>query len=199
MPKLNEKVTFEPLLVGGKQIGFRMVSTLMFEDFKAEVQGREWSLPLLARGNPNTGELAGQVVDGKWVMPEDYKTHKTLVLDNQRLYVLETGEVTPNPYIDGTNKLAPGVLSDEREATPHRDVNFSITPEGLLWPDGKIRKLRVSLKANTPQTMDEFTAKKQQQRQRLQQTTIKGTKTREELDEIIRLATERRAQLAGAL
>ena len=196
--KKEQKINFEPLVVGNKVVGFRMIGMLLFSDFKEEVEGRDWALPLRARGNPETGELVGKVVDGKWVQPDDYMEHKTLSLEDAPLYVMENGMTTLDPYIKGTRQPAPGVMLEARKATPHRDFRVSIIPENIKWDDGQLRKLGITIKANNPLAEAVFAKQKQEKVQRMQASVVKGAKNAEDLDRIIAEAQKRRAELVGA-
>lgn len=200
MAAKNEKLAFEPIYSGTKAIGFRVTGMLMFSDFTEQVEGKEWAQPLRARGNAETLELAGEVVDGKWIQPEDYATtaYKALSLEDAPLYVLEDGNITTDPYVNGTKIPAPGVLLEQRAATPHRDFRTNLVPENILWPDAMVRKLAITIKANNPVTVEAFAQKKVEQSRRMQASAVKGAKTAADLDEIIRLATEQQKKLLAA-
>jgi hypothetical protein len=43
--------------------------------------------------------------------------------------------------------------------TPRRDFSKSVTPVDVVWPDGKIRTLKLAIKANNPLTPDEYVAR----------------------------------------
>ena len=53
----------------------------------------------------------------------------------------------------------PGAIEVPKQATAHRDLNKAITETSIVWPDGKIRTLRMKFKANDPMSPDEFLAK----------------------------------------
>jgi len=195
--KKADAFTFEPLIQGTKHVGFRISGMLLFSDFTDERDGSQWNLPLRARGDRETGLLAGEVVDGKWQMPEDYKEYDTLSDGENPLYVMENGTLTTDPYINGTRNPAPGVVLEPREATPHRDFRTSLVPENIKWPDDKVRKIAIVMKANNPLESEVYQQRKVEKTRRLQANVVKGAKTPEELNRIIEDAKKRMAELAA--
>lgn len=201
--KKSDKVTITPVNVTEGTItrtaGFRISALLSFEDFSKEQEGKEWSQPLRARGNKETGKLAGEVVDGKWIQPDNYKTFDLLVdAEKNPLYVTEEGQLTTTPYIDGTRTPLENIVLEDREATPHRDFAASLTPVELKWPDGKVRKLRFSIKANAPMDAVQYKAAQEQKVQKMQASVLKKAQTVEDIDRMIADAEARKAELLRA-
>lgn len=206
MPAKLLKVT--PLMNGKNVVALGISGTIPLTAFGEDREGRSWEQPLRARGNRATVTLAGQVVDGKWIMPDDYKSKENELLSSPNdvdeegnpkpLYVCEDGTLTPDPYIAGTRQVAPFVLKDAREATDWRQFQENLEAS-IVWPDGLVRKMRLTIKANNAMTEKALNEVKSAKAARLQASTLRSAaKTPEQIDRLIAELTKMRQQGEGA-
>lgn len=123
----------------------------------AEKDGTRYFVPVKARSKEkDENGLFPLLVDANgeqlYAMTDGTNVPKAEVLQLDGRTVLnrhpKTGDVL-NP-----NKPAP--LIEWKQATPHMDFRKRVVDDTVLFSDGKMRDLQIQVKANNPQTPEEF-------------------------------------------
>lgn len=177
-------------------IGIRPVGWIPLDAFTDEKTGREYDVPLAARGND--GVLAGQVVDGKFVAAEDYRDFPLIKnTDKKQLYVCADGQLVADYKDAHGNKLA-YILLEPRQASDWMQFARTVKNPDILFPDGKMRQLRVTIKANNAMDAAEFKQAQTSANLKRSQASVNKVTDEAALDAIIAGAARRKAELAAA-
>jgi hypothetical protein len=141
-------------VVQNNKLGFLLSVFLPFDEMGNEREGKGYVIPLKARAE--NGDLL-KSGDGK------------------QLYALADGTTTDSPYV-GTTRILKGydangerdksykgvpVKVEAKKATPHIDWAKTVQNPEIVWPDGKMRDIGISIKCNNPRTPEEFKRQKE--------------------------------------
>ena len=177
-------VVFEEGRVGNLR-GILLSGFIPFEGedgFSEEQEGNEYAIPLSARGVDGTLALsdAGKAKlaskKGNLEYPADFAENYMdlpLLKDGKsNLYVRHDGKLTTEPYVNNDRRnIKSFIVLLPKQATPKRTYGVRATPD-VVWPDGKLRKIMLDIKANNPMTREEFAAQKAQATQKRQATSV---------------------------
>jgi len=159
------------------------------DGFGEETAGMEYTIPLKARGD-SMGHL-GLSDSGKQKVAQnktaaqkqslvypadftsDYEDLSLLKDGNKQLYVKNDGTLTADPYHDNDRRRVKSfIVTVPRQASNKRMFNKTINDENIIWPDGKVRRIAMEIKANDPMSPEEFREKKLQATSKRQQTSV---------------------------
>lgn len=110
----------------------------------------------------DNGGFYGEKAGSKYSVPVKARDaeNKLLKDGDSQLYMLLDGGTTTAPFMADGRTVRAEVATEAKQATPHNDFSKTITDENVVWPDGNIRAINISLKANNPQTVEEYKASK---------------------------------------
>lgn len=167
-----------------------------FSEFGEEVAGAKYTQPVKARSAATTDNPNGEILKDA---------------DGNTLYEMEDGSHTATPFqadgrtlrgykmpasgkgwqVRGDKPANETAKADHKQATPKMTVGKRITDASAIWPDGKIRTLAIDLKANAPQTPEEFEAS------RTAATTTRKSKLLSDMsyDELMEAARAKKEEL----
>jgi len=158
MPKAKKQLsdfTFVPevMTVQGRAIvvGMRAQGVLFFEDFPKESEGNKYDIPLKARS------LDGATLYD--VTAEDYEEQDLLTNPSgEQLYVNRDMTLTTDPWLPDGRTLKATAIAIPKQASSKTSKRLKVLNSEIVWPDGKMRAIRVDVKANNPQLPSEFLA-----------------------------------------
>ena len=162
-------------------IGFAVNGLLSFDPkdgFGEETDGMTYAKPMVARGRD--GKLGVIFQGDKVKLPlefaPDYTEQPILKDGTKYFYVRTNGTLTTDPFTDTTKRnIKKDVMSETKQATSKRRYNQNIPHVAeLVWPDGKVRKFHIEIKANEPLTVEEVVEKKAQATQKRQATSVQA-------------------------
>lgn len=167
------------------------------EGFNDEKEGAKYSIPLTARGNNGDistalSETGRRKFEANKALAKDAKTYARLswsagdfaenytefplIKDGMKqMYVTDRGTLTTDPYNDPDNKksVKSFICLLPKQATANRTYGVRLTPD-WTWPDGRVRKLIIDIKANNPMTPEEAKEAKAQATQKRQATSVQA-------------------------
>jgi hypothetical protein len=166
--------------------GLKPEGLIPWDAFQDEKQGKQFAKPIRARGSVINGvptlqfDAAGNPVGE----PLKQADGMPLFMRKQKNGAIVT---IPKSELNGPNgQLKPDIVTETVQASVHTDFRTSITPDGVVWPDGKIRAISVYLKAKNPMTAAEYAAKKQQATAKRATTSVQGLSNEALLAELAR-------------
>jgi hypothetical protein len=115
-----------------------------FSEMGKEREGASYFIPVKLR------DAEGNLLKGDGVTPVPSENGK------QQLYVLKNGDYTYEPYQQDGRTLRPEVRTEGKKATPHIDWAKTVIDPQIVWPDGKMRDIDIRIKANNPQSPEDF-------------------------------------------
>lgn len=175
---------FKATLSGDKK-GIVLTAFLPFdgdEGFTEEAEGNSYEVPLKARGDngvlATTRENIETAKKNPLKFPADfppaYDTLPVIKDGKKDMYVVSDGRLTTDPYVDENRRNIKSVIVKmPRQASAKRTYGTRINDANIVWPDGMIRKLAIDIKANNPQTPEDFEASKSQATQKRQATVAR--------------------------
>lgn len=191
MTTLNTGLTFKHVRdAQQKPIGLEVTGFIPFdgeEGFTEEAEGASYSVPLKARGAD--GKLyipSGKVPSDKELLTladfgdfdnngrnAAYDALPVIKDGKVDMYVLANGTLTTDAWSDANKRnVKRSIVQVPRKASDKRFYIANVTDANIVWPDDKIRKMRLEIKANQAMTQEEFKTSKTQATQKRQATTV---------------------------